>query len=214
VVKVSTSSTSSSTGSITPNDKSLSDFLYGAIKTLIDGFLVELNKSLVKGQALRIDKHLSHEIFKHQQRLRSLRDSPSQSRQKSNQAKFDQLVTDYVKAKTAHPLVLFCSDESSESGESQLPDCSHLVAHWLANFASSAKSSSQACVYRFAGHTVLASRFSTLMQSIWHQLTYLMDCHESWAFDSSDQLSDNIIKLMAFHKAKSQGKPDSRIIFK
>lgn len=38
-------------------------------------------------------------------------------------------------------------------------------------------------VYRFCNHTILASEVLTLLQSIVHQLCYILDVHESLAFE-------------------------------
>ncbi len=37
-------------------------------------------------------------------------------------------------------------------------------------------------VYRFCAHTVVSSALATLVQSVAHQLCYILGVHESWAF--------------------------------
>jgi Ni,Fe-hydrogenase maturation factor len=57
-------------------------------------------------------------------------------------------------------------------------------------------------VYRFCGRTILSSQIATLLQSIIHQLCYLMEIHESWSFESPQIIIKNLIKSLAHYKTK------------
>ena len=59
-------------------------------------------------------------------------------------------------------------------------------------------------VYRFAHKTLASSRLTSLLQSVLHQLCYLVQAHESWAFGAAtlDQLVARMQRLVRLHFAR------------
>ena len=120
-----------------------------------------------------------------------------QPENKMIQANFESILNAYL-AQDNHtkvPLVI-CSFKEDLLPLSHLNECTtdELVSKWIFN---SVKHNQQnkaphlrSLVFRFCGHTILASDIFTLIQSIVHQICYLFEVHESWSFNVSQSIID------------------------
>ena len=59
---------------------------------------------------------------------------------------------------------------------------SKIVATWIEKYA---KNTNYPIVYRFCGQTIFSNNLYNLIQSIMHQLCFLFEIHESFAFHVS-----------------------------
>jgi hypothetical protein len=93
-------------------------------------------------------------------------------------------VDEYLAAKScSRPLVLLDADADAAA-----------LAAYIASVLDGQRSrqlgepSDMLVVYRFCAHTVVSSALATLVQSVAHQLCYILGVHESWAFAVSQLL--------------------------
>ena len=190
-----TGSTSSSSSTSTSNNETINEFLLHSIKSLIDTYLNDINKTLIQTLAVKIDKSLSKELFKHYEMYKNYKSNSTLG----PDSKFESLINNYLKQKSPnHPLILY----ENEDEYYQSSVCySQLISNWLNKRMNSSNNQHTSILYRFTNTTIISSKLSTLFQSILHQLTYLLECHESFAFDSN--ISQNINKLLKVYKSKN-----------
>ena len=98
--------------------------------------------------------------------------------------------TDNAATSGRHPLMIYNNDANTASGggdEAASTYFDRFFAKWMSRNSLSStegnKSGNKLIVYRFCNHTILASDVLTLLQSIVHQLCYILDVHESLAFE-------------------------------
>jgi hypothetical protein len=195
IKKQQTGSTSSSSSTSTTNNETINEFLLHSIKSLIDSYLNDVNKTLIQTLAVKIDKSLSKELFKHYEMYKYYKTNSVVG----SESKFESLINHYLKLKSQnHPLILY--ENEDEYYQSSI--CySQLISNWLHKRMNSSNNQNTSILYRFTNKTLISSKLSTLFQSILHQLTYLLECHESFAFDSS--ISQNIHNLLKIYKSKN-----------
>ncbi|CAF0715148.1 unnamed protein product [Brachionus calyciflorus] len=188
-----------------PPENVLNEFIYNSVKALIDNFTIELIKNQNEMIALKIDKQLSEEIFKHYNYfsyLRRLKFSNSSS------FKLESILHEYLNDKSSsysHPLIIYndsnneCSNDSKNHAESN--NCLNiLMSKWLNKLIDSNSqklsdfNAKPSIIYRYCNHSILSSDLITLIQSILHQLCYIIGIHEACAFDCPETLYENISK--------------------
>ena len=136
-----------------------------------------------------IDKQLAQEVYKHHEYLNYLNiqhkilDEKFPPR-KTIQNEFNTTVNNYLNDKFNHcPLILYSFNEHNKNAYDVNYDCStdELISSWV---SSSVRHSNFAnIINRFCSHTVLSADIITLVQSIFHQICYLLNIHESWSFN-------------------------------
>ncbi len=87
-------------------------------------------------------------------------------------------LNDYSNGNSLKSLILYDQVDSTHYDNTIL---SKLIAYWINN---DLKSNSP-IVYRFCGHTLSSNNLYSLIQSIIHQLCFLFEIHESYAFHVS-----------------------------
>lgn len=192
----------------------LNDFIFNTVKSLIDKLTFELNKNQEEFIALskliklnisfnfflkllffsEIDKQLSKEIFKHYNYFNYLKRLYFSN---SFSFKLENLLNEYLNDKTnaySHPLVVYNDSKNGTNYQSQNENdtCFNiLMSKWLNNLidGNSKKNemeSRTSIIYRFCNHSILSADLTTLLQNVLHQLCYVIEIHESCAFDVSD----------------------------
>ena len=152
-----------------------------------------------------IYKH--YELYKHLQLNTNALNQTQQPEKKLIQTNFESILNAYCAHDnhTKVPLVI-CSFKEDSLPFSYLNECTtdELVSKWIFN---SVKQNQQnkaphlrSLVFRFCGHTILASDIFTLIQSIVHQICYLFEVHESWSFNVSQSTTILITFIFHFHQ--------------
>lgn len=183
-------------------ESALNEFVTSSLKYIIDSYVTELNKNYYQTFALKIDKQLAQEIYHHYELYSYLASRDTSARgSSSGQEKLIGVLDEYLRSASAsHPL-LVCNNDITDLNYFDL-----YVSKWMSKLIhgnmSGGDGNQISIVYRFANHTVLASEMPTLIQSILHQCSYLLEVHESTAFSTPVNSVDNLCKsLCAFQSA-------------
>lgn len=129
--------------------------------------------------------------------------------------KFMTLLNEYVDSSSSsrHPLMIYNNDSNTSSGGSDEASSTYFdrfTSKWMSRLPSS--SGNLIVVYRYCNHTVLAAEVLTLMQTIVHQLCYILDVHESLAFESPWRVCENLCKSLVYYFAKPENKNKQIVI--
>ncbi|RNA27285.1 NACHT and WD repeat domain-containing 2-like [Brachionus plicatilis] len=198
----------------------LNDFIYNSVKSLIDKLTFELNKNQNEIIALKIDKQLANEIFKHYNYFNYLKRSFFGN---SYSFKLESMLNDYVNDTTlaySHPLVVFNESKISCQDSCHNETITYfdiLMSKWLNKLIDtrSKKNDSNrksSIIYRYCNHSILSSDLTTLLQSVFHQLCYIIEIHESCAFDCPKSLVDNISIGLNKYFSKSENEHKEIVI--
>jgi hypothetical protein len=174
---------------------SLNEFLVNAMKYLIESFIREMNKNYFASFAPKIDKQLAQEIYKHYGFYTYLRAIETTNSTNVSQAegKFNAIVNEYMReASSRHPLLL-CNNDSNDP-HSYFDMFASKWMHGLIQANQQMKENQLTILYRFANHTILSSDLFTLVQSIAHQACYLLEVHESSAFNVNISVCQILLK--------------------
>jgi len=174
-------------------EKQMNDFLFNSIKLLLDNYINDLNKIQNSSFTLKIDKELGQEIHRHFElykflKVNHLNDTNNLIEIKSyNQ--FESIVDTYLNDLTSkHPLALYDLNEENEPVDQFALN----IANYIRVSIDEKKLNNKSIIYRFCGNTIVSSELSTLLQSVLHQMCYLIGVHESLAFNSIDKVIDNV----------------------
>ncbi len=139
---------------------------------------------------------MSDELLKHYEIYKYLRIkyeySNKQASRVETNSKFVMHLTDYLLANKSvkYPLIVNNFKET----------CDEIISKWISDTIASSTKKNNSIIYRFCGHSILASDISTLFQSIFHQICYLLNIHESWSFDNVSNIIDNLSKALDANK--------------
>lgn len=183
------------------NSTSSEQFVYTSVKQLVEQYVEDLNKKQAVLHALKIDQRLAHELLTHYEIYKYLRvkndhlNHIKPSRAEIN-AKFLTHLNDYLRTKSSrHPLVI-----NNYKFKPSYVTTDEIIAKFISD-STLATRNHRSIVYRFCGRTCVSSHLSTMLQSVCHQLCYLLDIHESWSFTNSASLIENLTKLLEKHHA-------------
>lgn len=185
----------------------IQSFLQSSICSIIDIYVSELNKKLIEDNAPKIDKSLAKEIYSHYLLCKQL-SSTSNSKFSSEHVKnsFKNLLDQYLCnneessfIKTSHPLIIYTSTPQNSFTSNQL------IAEYVYNIMQQDELNhtilnNSFLVYRFCACTIMSFDMVTLIQSIFHQICYLLELHESWSFDSPENIIENLFKALEKRK--------------
>lgn len=139
-----------------------------------------------------IDKQLSKEIFKHYNYFSYLIRANYSN---TSSFKLESMLHEYLNDKTnsyKHPFVIYNeTGESCSKNQSDANTCLNiLMSKWLNKLIENNQktfdfNSKTNIIYRYCNHSIISSDLTTLLQSILHQLCYIIEIHESCAFDVS-----------------------------
>ena len=142
------------------------------VKIIFKSFIFPSNSSL------EIDSTLSCELCKHWEIYNKLNKS-SENVCYTNLNDYKSKLSDYANGNAFKAVVVYDQIDSTHYDNNIL---SILIANWI---NSHSKCFSYPIVYRFCGHTVFSNSLYSLIQSVMHQLCYLFEIHESYAFHVS-----------------------------
>lgn len=142
---------------------------------------------------LEIDKKLSNEIFKHYNYFNYLKRLYFSN---TYSFKLESLLNEYLHDKTSayrHPLIIHNQTKvsSDDPSHNEKITCFNiLMSKWLnklmeSNLKKNDSNALPSIIYRYCNHSILSADLTTLLQSILHQLCYIIEIHESCAFDVS-----------------------------
>ena len=185
------------------HEKTMNEFIFSSVKAQLDAYMNEYNSVQSKTLALKIDKQLAEEIHAHYELYKNLSKYETKFNQENRhkQQSFESKLANYLGKETRHPLVLYSAasehskDYSDKSFIYEL-NTDELIAKWMRKN----RAGHRFIIYRFCGHTIISSQLTTVIQSMMHQLSYLLEIHESWAFDSCLRLVDRMCAALEYHK--------------
>jgi len=157
------------------------EFLGRTLRSHIDEYLVELEANRFDQLALGVDKTLASEIYAHFDILNEYDTSENSDRINGS---FGKCLDGYLdvgclaNTKVKGALVV-------ESGRGE-----EIVSRFIGGKMDLLRPKmnvrgASLNVFRFCGRTVVSSDLTTVLQSIVHQVCYLLEIHESWSFNVS-----------------------------
>jgi hypothetical protein len=171
---------SSSSQLLSRQGVSLNEFLMNSMKYLIESFIREMNKNYFETFAPKIDKQLAQEIYKHYGFYTYLKgiETPNAAQAEN---KFKSILNEYMRDTSGMYPILLCNNDSQDLSYFDI-----FASKWLNSLIQAnqqMKENQLTILYRFANHSILSSDLFTLVQSIAHQACYLLEVHESSAFN-------------------------------
>jgi hypothetical protein len=168
----------------TESAKPAAEFLAKTLRAHVDAYAGELEANRLDQVPLGVDKSLASEVFSHFEVLNEL--SKCSESVAAGQAGFEACLDGY--------LDVGCLTNARASG-ALLIESGHgeeAVSRYVGGRMELARPlnvrGGSLHVFRFCARTVVSSDLRTVIQSVAQQVCYLLEIHESWAFDVSDGL--------------------------
>lgn len=113
------------------------------------------------------------------------------------------MLNEYLNDKSSgynHPLVVYNDSKTGTQNQNQNQNVTYfniLMSKWLNKLIESNSKKNEieprtSIIYRYCNHSILSADLTTLLQNVLHQLCYIIEVHESCAFDVSYLISYNI----------------------